>query len=90
MGQEGCHGTETEVFSGVQREAVAILNAPCVNVSQIAAELGIGERAETVAARIAPEAGPGVFRQRAPRDEELAQLLAGNYSAGRNELGKQA
>ena len=42
MGQGGCHGTETEVFSGVQREAVAILNAPCVNVSQIAAELGIG------------------------------------------------
>jgi hypothetical protein len=33
MGQEGCHGTETEVFSGVQREAVAMLNAPCVSVS---------------------------------------------------------
>lgn len=42
MGQEGCHGTEAKFQPEYTREAVAMLESPCVSVSQITADLGIG------------------------------------------------
>jgi transposase len=75
MGQEGCHASTTKVTAEYKREAVAMLDAPGVTVSQIAAELGIGAnvlgrwRREL---RHQPEqAFVGNGRS---RDEELSQL----------------
>lgn len=48
MGQEGCHGSTTEVLSRVHKykcEAVAMFDAPEVTVNQIASDLGIGANA---------------------------------------------
>ncbi len=42
MDREGCHGTTTDFSAEYKREAVAMLDAPGVTVSQIAGELGIG------------------------------------------------
>jgi hypothetical protein len=40
--RRGCHGSTTETSREYKREAVAMLDAPGVTVTQIAAELGIG------------------------------------------------
>ena len=58
-----------------KREAVAMLDAPGVSVSQIAAELGIGA---TILGRwrreLRQEAKQAFVGNGRPRDEELAQL----------------
>ena len=42
MGQEGVMGARRKFSAEYKREAVAMLDAPGVTVSQIAADLGIG------------------------------------------------
>jgi transposase len=75
MGQEGVMGQRRKFSAEYKREAVAMLDAPGVTMSQIAAELGIGAN---ILGRWRRE-----FRQEPKqafmgngrsRDEELAQL----------------
>ncbi|MDR4474014.1 MAG: hypothetical protein MRJ92_15675 [Nitrospira sp.] len=42
MGQEGCHGSTTDVLSGVQARSGSHARRAGVTVSQIAADLGMG------------------------------------------------
>lgn len=68
-------GQRRKFSAEYKREAVAMLNAPGVSVSQIAAELGIGVnvlgRWRREVRREQDQAFPGQGR---PREEELVQL----------------
>jgi transposase len=75
MGQEGVMGPGRKFSAEFKREAVAMLDAPGVTVSQIAADLGIGAnvlgRWRRELRRQPQQAFVGNGRS---RDEELSQL----------------
>ena len=65
MGQEGVMTQRRRFSAEYKRDAVAMLDAPGVSVSQIAAELGIGANVlGTVATRAAPSPPAGLCGQR--------------------------
>jgi transposase len=75
MSQEGVMGQRRRFSAEYKREAVAMLDAPGVSVSPIAAELGIGA---TVLGRwrreVRQESTQAFVGQGRPRDENLALL----------------
>jgi transposase len=75
MGQEGVMTQRRKFSAEYKREAVAMLDAPGVTVSQIASELGIGAsmlgRWRRELCQETDQAFPGQGR---PRDEEVVHL----------------
>ena len=75
MGQEGVMTQRRRFSTEYKREAVAMLDAPGVRVSQIAAELGIGAAMLWRWRREMPQQSAQAFLGNGrPRDGELAQL----------------
>src|SRR5919106_1511643 len=75
MGEEGVMAQRRRFSAEYKREAVAMLNAPGVSVSQIATELGIGENGLGRWRRELRQKPEQAFSGNGrPRDEELVQL----------------